>query len=402
MKYQYVARTKTGELQTGMVESVSREAAFQTLSGHDLYVLNIQQPEGAGWYTPLLNYIKRVRYLDVVIFTRQFATMLDAGVTLGNSLKILYEQTRNVLLREVIFEISGDIDSGLALSQALSKHKQVFSEFYVSLIRSAEITGRLDEVTSFLADYMEKEHATRSKIKNALIYPAFVVALFFVVGGILIGVVFPQIGPIFEEAGVVLPFATQLLLGAGLFISNWWFAIIIVAIIMLAIIIDYARSKEGRIVFDELSIKIPVLGLLYKKICVTRFAESANVLVRGGIPLTQAIEISSHTIGNIVYREALHNAAEGIRRGDLLSKILEENSANFPPMVSQMIAIGESTGKLEEMLGRVAKFYTREVDDTVANLVELIQPALMVVIGVLTGLLFAAILLPIYNLVQVF
>lgn len=402
MKYRYVARTKTGELQTGFVEAPTREVGFTTLSGHDLFVLSIEEPREATWLSSLIGYFKRVRQIDVAIFTRQFATLLEAGIPLSDALKSLYRETRNPVLREIIFEVSADIDAGLSLSQAMARHETVFSEFYINLLRSAEVTGRVESVMGFLADYLEKEHILRTKVRSALIYPIFVTALFFIVGGILVGVVFPQISPIFEEAQVDLPLATQVLLSLGNFVREWWLAIVIIALIFLGLIIDYARSREGRLVFDELAIKLPVLGGLFRKMYVARFAESASVLIRGGIPITQAIEIASHTVGSAVYREALHEASEGIRRGELLSSLIEKGGELFPPMVSQMVAVGESTGKLDEMLDRMAGFFTREVDDSVSNLVELIQPSLMVVIGVLTGLLFASILLPIYNLVQAF
>jgi len=372
------------------------------LSGHDLYVLSIEAEHAATFLTNIADYFRRVKLLDVAIFTRQFSTMLEAEIPLGDTLKSLYRQTSNPILRETIFEISSDIDAGLSLSQALGRHGNVFDIFYVNLVRSAEVTGRVEEVMGFLADYLEKEHLLRSKVKNALIYPAFVVGLFVVVAGILIGVVFPQIGPIFEESGVQLPLPTRILIGAGNFLANWWFAVVIVAVIFIAMIVDYARSREGKIVIDQVSVKLPVFGQLFVKTYVARFAEAVNVLIRGGIPIAQAIEISADTIGSDVYREALKEAAAGIRRGELMSATLEKNETYFPAIVSQMIAVGESTGKLDDMLKRLATFYTREVDDLVTNLVELIQPALMVVVGVLTGLLFASLLLPLYSLVRAF
>lgn len=402
MKFQYSARTKSGEMQMGYVESGSREAAFQMLSGHDLYVLSIEAERAPTFLTHISDYFRRVKLLDVAVFTRQFSTMLEAEIPLGDTLKSLYRQTSNPILRETIFEISSDIDSGLSLSQALGKHGNVFDDFYVNLVRSAEVTGRVEEVMGFLADYLEKEHVLRSKVKNALIYPAFVVGLFVVVAGILIGVVFPQIGPIFEESGVQLPLPTRVLIGAGSFLANWWLAVVIVAAIFLFMVIDYARSREGRVVVDQVSVKLPIIGQLFVKTYVARFAEAVNVLIRGGIPIAQAIEISADTIGSDVYRDALKEAAAGIRRGELMSATLEKNETYFPAIVSQMIAVGESTGKLDDMLKRLATFYTREVDDLVTNLVELIQPALMVVVGVLTGLLFASLLLPLYSLVRAF
>lgn len=402
MRYRYSARTKTGELQVGFIEGITKEAALNNLHAHDLYVLSIEGSDAPPWYQSITRFFNRVRRVDLMVFTRQFATMLEAAIPLSDALKALYRQTRNPLLREAVFEIAGDIDSGLSLSQALERQAHIFSEFYINLIKSAEVTGRVQEAMVFLADYLEKENILVSKIRNAMIYPIFVVVLFFVAAGILMGVVFPQIEPIFKDAEVPLPAMTRLFLTAGNFIAEWWLALIIIAIIVIALLIEYLRSEEGRVVYDEVVMTIPVLGKLLQQSYVARFGEATSVLVKGGIPIAQAIETAGHTMGSLLYRDALHEVAEQIRRGELFSRALETQEAYFPPLVSQMVAVGENTGRLDEMLSRVAQFYTREVDNLVSNLVELIQPTLMVVIGALVGLLFASILLPIYNLVQVF
>lgn len=402
MKFRYSARTKTGELQVGFAEGITKEAALNSLHAHDLYVLSIEGSDAPPWYQGITHFFNRVRRVDLMIFTRQFSTMLDAAIPLSDALKALYRQTRNQMLREAVFEIAGDIDSGLSLSRALERQGHIFSEFYINLITSAEVTGRVQEAMVFLADYLEKENILVSKVRNAMIYPIFVVALFFVAAGILMGVVFPQIEPIFKDAGVALPALTQFFLAAGNFIAHWWLALIIGAVILIALGVEYVRSDEGRVVYDEVVMTIPVLGKLLQQSYVARFGEATSVLVKGGIPIAQAIETAGHTVGSLVYRDALHEVAEQVRRGELLSRALETHERYFPPLVSQMVAVGENTGRLDEMLARVAHFYTREVDSLVGNLVELIQPSLMVVIGALVGLLFASILLPIYNLVQVF
>lgn len=402
MKFRYSARTKTGELQVGFAEGITKEAALNSLHAHDLYVLSIEGSDVPPWYQSITHFFNRVRRVDLMIFTRQFATMLEAAIPLSDALKALYRQTRNPMLREAVFEIAGDIDSGLSLSQTLERQGHIFSEFYINLIKSAEVTGRVQEAMVFLADYLEKENILVSKVRNAMIYPIFVVALFFVAAGILMGVVFPQVEPIFKDAGVALPALTQFFLAAGNFIAHWWLALIIGMVILIALGVEYVRSDEGRVVYDEVVMTIPVLGKLLQQSYVARFGEATSVLVKGGIPIAQAIETAGHTVGSLVYRDALHEVAEQVRRGELLSRALETHERYFPPLVSQMVAVGENTGRLDEMLSRVAQFYTREVDSLVSNLVELIQPSLMVVIGALVGLLFASILLPIYNLVQVF
>lgn len=402
MKFKYNARTKTGELQVGYVEAINRDVATSILQKHELYLLSLEEVRVPGWYLSIVNFFRRVKIGDLMIFTRQLATMLEAEMPLTDALQNLQRQTKNPLLKEAVFDISSDIDAGLSLSQALEKHSNIFSEFYINLIRSAEVTGRMEEVMTFLADYLEKQLALTSRVRNAMIYPAFVVGLFVVVAGILIGVVFPQLAPIFSEANVELPILTKILLVSGNFVANWWWALIIGAVMMIILLVDYFRSSEGKVVFDQILLKVPVFGNLFKKIYVSRFAEGMKILIKGGIPITQAMEIAGHTIDSSIYQEEIHVIAESVRGGELLSQSLARSPVYFPALVSQMVAVGESTGKTEEMFGRIADFYNREVNDAVSNLVELIQPTLMVVMGVMVGLLFASMLIPIYNLVQVF
>ncbi|MDP2629310.1 MAG: type II secretion system F family protein [Candidatus Harrisonbacteria bacterium] len=401
-KFHYSARNKGGEMQVGYVEAPNKTAAFNILNSHDLYILSMEEIRSKELFSGITNFFTRVKRTDVMIFTRQFATMLEAKISINDSLKNLHAQTRNLALKEAIFQINADIDSGLALSQSLARQHHIFSEFYINLVRSAEVTGRVEEAMGFLADYLEKEITLISKVRNALIYPAFVLGLFVVVASILIGFVFPQLEPIFAESNLEIPAITSILLSAGKVVANWWLLIAIIILGLIIMVWEYFKSSEGRALFDDISLRIPVLGKLFKKVYVTRFSESASVLLKGGIPVAQAIEISGHAIGSPIYQDALHRVAEAVRSGELLSVSLTRERAYFPPMTSQMVAIGEKTGKLEEMFDRVATFYSREVDAVVDNLVELIQPMLMVVMGVLVGLLFAAILVPIYNLVQTF
>jgi len=402
MKFKYNARTQQGEMQTGFVDAASREAATNILASHDLFVLSIEGTEKQNWYDPILSFFNKVKFQDLMIFTRQFSAMMESKVPLPNILKTLHQQTTNPILKEAIFAISSDIGAGLSLSQAMERQRGIFSEFYLNMIRSAEITGRLEEATSFMADYLEKEMMWKNKIRSAMIYPVIVIILFFVVAGIILVVVFPQIEPIFEETGIQLPLLTQIFLGAGNFVTQWWWAVLLVLLAIFLVLLDYFQTDEGRAVFDEIIIKLPVLGGLFKRIYISRFAEATSILIKGGIPITQAIEISGHTIGSVVYADILTEVAEGVRGGEMLSDLLAKNEYYFPILVSQMVAIGEGTGRLDSILSKVSDFYTKEVNDVLNNLVELIQPLLIAVIGILIGLLFASILIPIYNLTQAF
>jgi len=401
-KYKYRARTKEGDLQVGVVSALSRHEAASILSGHDLYVLLLSEVKTDVWYNAFLEFANRVKSKDLMIFTRQFATLLSAQIPLDEALETLRRQTRNVTLHSIITEISSDIDAGLSLSQSLEKYDRVFSSFYVSMLRSAEITGRIDEAVGFLADYIEKQDELANKVRNALIYPVVMIALFFVVGGIMVVVVFPQIGPVFEEAGVELPIFTRILISGGAFVAQWWWAVLAVLTTFGFMAVDYFRTPEGRTLVDEILFRVPVVSTVLKKLYVARFSESLSVLIKGGIPITQAVEITGHTVGNVAYREALHEISIGLQKGESLSAGLAKNESLFPPLVSQMTAVGERTGRLDVLLEKIAEFYAREVDGLIGSLVELIQPLLMVIIGVLVGGLFASILIPIYNLASSF
>ncbi len=400
-KFVYKARTQDGELQVGNVEASNRQSAVNILASHNLFVLNIEPVVEEHWYDRLANLFKRVKLSEMMIFTRQLATLLSSQVPLADSLRNLYRQTNHPVLKEAVAEVAQDVDSGFSLSQALERQKGLFSTFYINMVKSSEITGRLSEVLSFLADHLEARAELTSKIRGALMYPAFVVALFIVVVGIVVSVVLPQITPIFAESNVPLPVYTQAVLAIGTFTEHWWWAVLIGVAAIVLVLLDYFQSEEGKGVRDELVLRMPIFGQLFKKMYLARFAESARVLIKGGLTIPQAVEITAHTVGSVVYQSVLQDAAMQVRRGVLLSKALE-NSSDFPPLVAQLVSVGESTGRLEELLDKINSFYTQQVNDTVENLVSLIQPIMMVVIGVMVGLLFASILLPLYNLSKVF
>ncbi len=401
MKFRYQARNKEGELQAGIVEAANQENAANILTSHDLFILSLENAEKEGVFEKISKSFRKVNPQDLTVFTRQFATLLDAEIPLDDSLRALNRQTKNPYLKEAIFDLSNDVNSGLALSQAMERRSDIFSEFYISIVRTAELTGQLGESLNFLADYLEKDLNNRNRIKNAMIYPALVIVLFLVVAGVMVTVVFPQLKPIFEESGTSLPAFTSFLLSTGDFLREWWYAILIVILLFVLLFREYFKTPEGKAVSQEIIFHLPVLGNLYKKIYITRFVSATSILIKGGVPIAQAIEIAAHNTDSAVYEEILVEAANNVRRGEALSSSLSRHEEYFPPLVSQMMAIGESTGRLQELLMKIFDFYSREVDDLISNLVELIQPILMVIIGGFVGLLFASVLMPIYNLSQV-
>jgi len=402
MKYKYSARTKDGELQVGFVEAPTKEIATNTLSSHNLFVLSIEGGDEKNISDKIFGFFKRVKINDIMIFTRQFATLLESEVPLGDALRNLHKQTKNPFLKEAIFTISSDVNAGLSLSQAIERQGNVFGEFYFNTIRSAEVTGRLEESMTFLADYLEKETGWRSKIRNAMIYPIFILTLLVAVAVMLLVVVFPKLAPVFEEMGTDIPVFTKIFLGAGNFMLEWWWIILLILGMGVILLLEYLQTNEGQVVMNELKIRMPIFGNLFKKIYVARFSESTRVLIKGGVPIAQAIEISSHNIGNIAYRDILHEISESVRAGEMLSSLLSKHNYYFPDLVGQMVAIGESTGRLDEIFSKISTLYTREIDNVLDNLSELVQPILISVIGIFVGLLFAAVLVPIYNIAQGF
>ncbi len=401
MKYRYQARTKTGELQVGLIKANNKEAALNILEGHDLYVLSLEKIEET-FIQRFKKIFVKVKKRDLTLFCRQFSVLLSAKVSLTDSLKTLYSQTDNVYLKESIAGMISDIESGLSLSQALEKQEPIFSPFFVNMVRSGEVTGRVEEVINYLADYYEKEDTIYNKVKGALTYPIVVVLVFIGVVILLLTVVFPQLESVFAESKVPLPIFTRLLISSGDFFLKWWWVISLATILFIVFLVDYIKSPEGKIVFDELILKTPGLGKLFIKLYVSRFAEASSVLIRGGIPIPEAIEISGITIDNVVYKELLKRTAEEVRKGNLISNVLKNEPKYFPPLTYRLISVGETTGRLDEMLDRLAGFLSRDIDNTVSNLVELIQPTLIIFIGVLVGFLFASVLLPIYNIALTF
>lgn len=402
MKFKYQARDKNGELQVGFVDAPSKESAASMLSSHDLFVLSVSSVEKSDLMDRVKRFLNRVKIKDLMIFTRQLSTLIESEMPLNNALHTLYSQTPNPILKEAVHQVSQDVESGLSLSQALERQGPIFSDFYVSMVRSAEVTGHLEEAMIFLASYLEREAQWKSKISNAMVYPAVLLLLFIVVLGVMVIMVFPKIGPVFEESGIALPVITRVVLFGGNILVDWWWVVLLVIFGVVFMVADYFKSGEGKVIANQIILGTPVFGDLFRKIYIARFCQSLSVLLKGGIPITQAIEIASSTIGNAVYEETLSSIAQGVREGALFSQLLLSYDKYFPPMVSQMTAIGETTGRLDEMMTRVAKFYDTEVNTMMATLSELVQPILILIIGVFVGILFAAILLPIYNLAQSF
>ncbi|MFY9457695.1 MAG: type II secretion system F family protein [Candidatus Spechtbacterales bacterium] len=397
----YEVRTKAGDLTSGRVEAVNKRGAADILQRQGFIVVGIEESKDVPIYARRLKFLERTKAKDIVILSRQLATLFAADIPLVTALRTVGKQTDNMPLREKVFEISADVEGGSSLSDAISGHPDVFSEFYVNMIRAGEASGKLDEILSYLADHMEREYEVMSKVKGALIYPAFVVTGFVISMTILMVFVIPRLTSILQESGEKLPVITSIIIASSDFMRSSWYILLFIAIGAGIFFWRYIKTENGKKFWDRIQLKIPIFGEILKKVYLFRFAESLSTLIEGGLPITRAIAISRDITGNTVYKEILYEVEETVKRGGTIGETLVLYS-EVPPLVTQMVVVGEQAGKLVSVLHNVASFYKKEVDTATNNITSLIEPILIAVMGVGVGLLVAGVLLPIYNMVGTF
>ena len=394
--FQYKARTREGESRTGTIETSSRDAALEFLHQNNLIVVALQEKPRSS----LLGYRfgTGVKQRDVVIFSRQIATLFEAHIPVIETLKTLMVESENPFMREALGKILDDVTGGLVLSQSLAKHSQIFSSFYVQLVRSGEESGKLQEVFTYLADYLERSYELSSKARNSLIYPAFVLTAFVGVLVVMLVTVIPRLISIFQETGQEIPFYTQAVIALALFLREWGVLLLLLLAAVSFFLWRWSRLPAGKLFFHQLQISLPLFGVLYRKLFLARLTDNLRTLIVGGIPIIRALLITSEVVGNALYQKALAEAAEAVKSGNTISSAFERNPV-IPPLVTQMLRIGEASGKVDFILGSVSRYYQREVDTALENLVSLIEPALIVFLGVGIGILVASVLVPLYNLV---
>lgn len=399
--FQYQARTKEGELRTGVIETSSQEAALEALQQRGFTITALREEGSTSLLQKGLALGNRVKQKDIVIFSRQLSTLFEARIPVVEALKTLIGETESQNLRKAIAEILDDVAGGMSLAQALAKHPHIFSSFYIQLVRSGEESGKLQEVFSYLADYLERSYYLTSKAKNSLMYPAFILLAFIGVIIVMLVVVIPRLVAIFEETGQEVPFYTQIVIFVSSFLRQWGFGVLIAVVAGVIGVWRWMQTASGRWFFDRLQIRVPILGGLYKKLYMARLTDNLRTLIVGGIPILRALEISGDVVGNVVYRKAVGEAIESVRGGGTISAAFEK-TPEIPVLVTQMIRIGEASGRLDFILANIAKFYGREVDSAFENLVSLIEPFLIVFLGAGVGGMVASVLVPLYNLVGTF
>lgn len=398
--YNYKAINFEGKKVQGIVDAFNKKAAIESLSEKKLKVYElIDRTESP--YLKFLSIFKKPTEKDLVIFSRQFSVMISANLAMVQALRICSEQTANLTLKMIISEIAYEVDSGSTLSSALVKRPKIFSSFYANVVRSGETSGRLDEVLVYLADEMEKDYDMNSKIKGAMIYPSFILFGLSVVGVVMMVVVVPKLTAILSETGAELPLSTRVVMGiSGFLVNYWWMLIFILALAFFGLRF-FINTPNGRRVFDSAKLKFPVFGDLFKLIYTVRFTRSLNTLISGGVSIAKSLEIVSEIVGNTIYKDLILQSKKSVEEGGSLAKVFLSGD-EMPKMVPQMITVGEKTGKLDLVLKKLTDFYARETIAILTNLVTLLEPIVMIVMGVGVGVMVAAVLMPMYNLASQF
>jgi type IV pilus assembly protein PilC len=399
--FQYKVKDKAGKLVEGSLEAENAQLVVSKLRSMGYVPIEIQQQGGTKLRGDLKIpfFTDRVKLKDVAVFSRQFATMINSGLSLLRSLNILAEQTESKPLAEMVGQVRMDVERGSSLSQAMAKHPKAFGRLYVSMVRAGEVGGALDSVLMRLADTIEKQVELRRKVKSAMTYPLVVAILVLTIVTAMLLFVIPMFQGIYKQLGGTLPAPTQFLINISNILRKFWYLIFAAEIAGGFAFRWWINSDEGRKQWDAIKLKVPVFGKLVRKTALARFSRTLSALVRSGVPILESLDIVAETAGNHVVANAVRETQAAVKRGDPLSKKLEDHPV-FPPMVVQMMAVGEETGALDEMLDKIADFYDQEVEATVDALTSLIEPILIVVMGVCVGGMIISLYLPMFNIIK--
>lgn len=398
--FKYTAEDSRGKTKRGSIVGLSEGEVLLKLRKKDLTVSSILDVTGTI-ESKFLMLIAPIGARDLVIFARQFSVMIAANVPVVESLLILVDQTNNITLKNMLSEIAFEVDGGSFLSDAFSRRPKIFTEFFVNIVRSGESSGKLDEVLNYLADEMEKNYDMISKVKGAMIYPVFILVGLIAVAIVLMIYVIPNLTSILTETGMELPWSTRIVITTSHFLQGYILFIALAAVGFAFLVRAYLRTYAGKRSWDIVKLRMPIFGKLFKYIYLMRFTRSLSTLLKGGVTITRSLEIVADVVGNTIYRELILETLESINDGNPLSLVME-NSKYVPKMVPQMIAVGEKTGKIDSVLDRVTTFYSRESSNMLDNLSKLMEPIIMVIMGIGVGIMVAAVILPMYNMANQF
>lgn len=399
--FKYQAKKARGGSIEGLVEASSEEAALNILKDKQLIVVSIKEKTSNNLINKMLDVFNRVKGRDLVFFARQLAVMLEASVPVVKALRVLTRQTSNKMLKLIIADVAFAVDSGTKLSQALSKYPNVFDNFFVSMVKAGETTGRLDKVLAYLADQVEKDYNLRSRIKGAMVYPAFIFSVLVVMGVLMMVFVVPKFVEVLTTANVPLPWTTKLLIAISDFlIHDWWLLLFIIIVFGVGFYL-FNKNPAGHYYVDLLKIKMPVIGEINWKTYMSRFGQSLSSLLTSGVPLTKSLEICGEIVNNEVYRRIILKAAREVEVGQTMSSVFLQEK-EIPLLITNMIGVGEETGRLDTVLNKVADFYTDETEVSIRTLISIIEPVILILMAVAAGGLVVSIIMPMYKLTESF
>lgn len=398
MLFNYEAIDETGTKKIGSIDAINVDVAISSLQRRGLVLASIKEAAEKGFLSKNISFFDHVSSKDVVILSRQLSTLFEAQVSALRVFRLLASETENHLLGSKLQIIADDLQSGSSISDAMAKHPKIFSDFYVNMIKVGEESGKLDETFLYLADYLDRTYELTSRVRGALIYPAFVVVTFITVMILMFTMVIPKISGILTESGAQIPIYTTIILGISNFLVSYGFFILGALIVVAFFVIRYIRTPPGRLAYDQFKLSVPYLSSLYRKLYLARLADNLNTMLISGIPIVRALELIANVINNKVYEGIMRDAVEAVKGGRTLSEALSNNTDQIPGIMVQMTKVGEETGDLGNILKTLARFYTREVTTAVDSLVSLIEPAMIVLLGGGVAILLASVLVPIYNI----
>lgn len=397
MLFKYKVIDQDGANKEGEIDAPNKDIAISGLQRRGFVIISIKE-EGERKSLLEFSFFERVKPKDVVVLSRQIATLFEAEVSALKAFTMLAGNTENKLLGHKLVQIGDDLQAGVSISGALSHHPDVFSSFYVNMVKVGEETGKLNETFLHLAEYLDRQYALTSKTRNALIYPAFVIITFFVVMGLMFTVVIPKLSAIILDSGQDVPIFTKIVIAISSFFVNYGFFVLIFLVLLGIWIWRLSATEKGKVRLDTLRLSAPAIGGLYKKLYLSRITDNLNTMLSSGVPIVRAIDITSDVVGSIVYKDLLKEVADGVKSGLTLSVAFQRRPEEIPGIMVQMVQVGEETGSLGSILKTLTDFYKREVDDSVDTLVGLIEPVMIVVLGLGVGVLLVSVLMPIYNM----
>jgi type II secretory pathway component PulF len=396
MKFVYKARNKEGKIQSGVVLASDENKAENLLGENGLIIISLENQED-NFIDKINPFGKSVSNKELVLFSRQLSTLVSARVPIIQALRILQDQLTNKYLLSILNDLIASVENGDSLSNSLAKFPNVFGNVYVNLVKSGEAAGSLDKSLVYMADQLEKSYELKSKVRGAMTYPIFVLSALAVIGGLMFKFVLPNLVVTLVEEGGSLPPITLALIAFTNFFNQYWWALLLALAALIIGTRYYISTRAGRYQWDYLKIHTPIIGGIFTRLYLSRFARNLSTLVVGGIPIIQSLEIVSEIINNVIYRDIILGAVTQIQAGKSVSEGLMGHP-EFPAIVTQMVKVGEQTAQLDEIMGKLAVFYEKEVDAKVSTLTTLLEPIIMIVLGIGVGVLVAGILLPIYNL----